>query len=148
MYGRVLSGRLCFASHHPVGVERDPGVGRTHVHVHLCGRGASLSFHPCRASIKGQLLGGGLLTVGVLFGMLVANNPVPVNNLRFALEVVQACGMVLLGLPLVQMFIGELISNIEPQHSLSCDVLPAESCVVRQPDIDILYDSAGKSLIG
>ena len=134
---------LRFASHHPVGVERDPSVGRTHVHIHFRGRGAGLSFCPCRVSIKRQLLGGSLLAVSAFLGMLAANDPVPVNDLRFALEVVQACGMVLLGLPLVQMFVGELISNVEPQHSLSCDILPAKSCVVGQPDVDIPYDSVG-----
>ena len=102
--GGVLTSRLRLAPYHPVGIEGDPSIGETHIHVHFGGRGASLSFHSGCTSVKWQFLCSSLLAVSVFLGVLPTDDVVLVDDLRLVLEVIQASRSVFLGLPFLQVF--------------------------------------------
>ena len=131
--GCVLTSRLRLAPYHPVGIEGDPGVGGTHVYIHFGGCGASLSFRLGCASVKWQFLCGGLLAVSAFLGVLLTDDTVPVDDLRLALEVIQAS--------LLYFWVSH---SSRSQNNMPRNIGPAKSCTVGHPHVDIPDEGAGQ----
>ena len=108
----VMACGLGLAPHNPVRVEGDSCTCRSHIRFHRCGAG--LPFSASRSSFRWLLLCGCLLTVGEHLVVLPLHDAGPVDDFSVSLEVIEGTHPALLSLPFFQVFLHELVSQVEP----------------------------------
>ena len=105
---------------------------------------ACLSARTPRRS-GGKFFRGCFLAIGDEFILLSPYNAGPVHHFRISLQIIESALLFLLLSPLLVVFHGKVIPQVNPQRGVHGHVTPAETCLVRKPRVDV-PDNGGRQV--